>query len=167
MDRDVRSKTPLRELRTYGRGRAIRYPDSDYTGDVDIHVTICANQGEPFRNDSVASMVCQNVQFYSRKLTYRLYGYTLMPDHLHVLLSPAASERRLAYWLDVFKSHTTNRFHERGHRGPLWQPSAHDHVCRDGETAEAVLMYIVNNPVRAGLVERWRDWPWTKVFIEI
>jgi REP element-mobilizing transposase RayT len=167
MDRSVRGKTPLRELRTYGRGRAVRHPDSDYTGDVDIHVTICANQRQPFRDDHVAAMVCENVEFYCRKLAYRLYGYTLMPDHLHVLLSPAASERQLAYWLDVFKSYTTNRFHQLGYRGPLWQPSAHDHVCRDGETVEAVLTYIVNNPVRAGLVAHWQDWPWTNVFIEI
>ena len=167
MDRGVRSKTPVRQLQTYGRGRAVRRLDCDYAGDVDTHVTICANHGEPFRDDSVATIACANVEFYCRKLAYRLYGYTLMPDHLHVLLSPAASERALAYWLDVFKSYTTNQFHELGRRGPLWQPSAHDHVCRDGETAEAVLTYIVDNPVRAGLVERWQDWPWTKVFIEM
>jgi putative transposase len=167
MDRSARAKTPLRELRTYRRGRAVRHPDADYADDIDIHVTICADHSQPFRDDHVAAMVCENVEFYCQKLAYRLYGYTLMPDHLHVLLSPPASERQLGYWVDVFKSYTTNRFHELGYRGPLWQPSAHDHVCGDEETAEAVLTYIVNNPVRAGLVARWQDWPWTRVFIEI
>jgi putative transposase len=154
-------------LTTYGRGRAARLPDCDYVGDIDIHVTFCAHREAPFRIDAVAAMVCENVEFYSRKLGYRLYGFTLMPDHLHVLLSPAKSERPLAYWLDVFKSYTTNQYMKMGYRPPLWQGSANDHVCRTAETAEKVLTYMANNPVRAGLVRCWQDWPWTKILIEI
>jgi REP element-mobilizing transposase RayT len=167
MNRNARSKTPLRDLTTYGRGRAVRLPDCDYIGDIDIHATIRADQDEPFRDDATAAMVCENIEFYCRRLDYRLHGYCLMPDHLHVLLSPAASKRPLSYWLNVFKSYTTNQFHALGHRGRLWQLSASDHVCRDGETAQQVLTYIADNPVRAGLVERWDEWAWTKVFIEI
>jgi len=90
-----------------------------------------------------------------------------MPDHLHVLLSPARSALAVSQWLRRFKSYTTNEFVGAGGDAPLWQRLAHDHVCRDDETAEKVLTYIVNNPVRAELVRCWRDWPWTKVFIEI
>ena len=162
-----RKTTPRRDLPTYGRSRAVRLPDCDYAGDIDIHVTICADRDEPFTDRTLAAMVCENVEFYCRKLHYRLYGYTLMPDHLHVLLSPAESGKPFSYWLDVFKSYTTHRFMQLGHRSTLWQPSAHDHICRTGETAESVLAYIANNPVRAGLVECWHDYPWTKVFIEI
>jgi putative transposase len=152
---------------TYGHGRAVRLPNCDYVGDVDIHVTLCAHHEVPFRVDAVAAMVCENVEFYCRKLAYRLYGCTLMPDHLHVLLSPAQSKRPLAYWLDVFKSYTTNRHMKMGYRPPLWQAPGNDHICRTAETAERVLTYIVNNPVRAGLVQSWWDWPWTRAFIEI
>jgi REP element-mobilizing transposase RayT len=162
-----RSKTPLRDLTTYGTGRAVRLPDCDYAADIDIHVTLCADHDGLFQNDAVAAMVCENVEFYCRKLAYRLYGHCLMPDHLHVLLSPAASGVSLARWLDSFKSYTTNRFMKMGERPPLWQASANDHICRKAETAETVLRYIVENPVRAGLVERWQDWPWTRAFIEI
>ena len=165
--RPDRRKTPLRNLSTYGRGRAVRLPNCDYSAEIDIHVTICADRDHPFRDSAIAAMVCENVEFYGRKIANRLYGYTLMPDYLHVLLSPAESGKPLSYWLDVFKSYTTNRFMKLRHAPPLWQTSANDHVCRDGETAETVLAYVVNNPVRAGLVECWRDWPWTKVFVEI
>ncbi len=165
--RPPRPKAPLRDLTTYGRGRALRLPDCDYIGDIDIHVVLCADRETPFRVDTVAAMVCENVEFYCRKLAYRLCGFTLMPDHLHALLSPAKSERRLPYWLDVFKSYTTNQYMKMGYRPPLWQASANDHVCRTAETAEKVLTYVVNNPVRAGLVQCWQDWPWTKVLIEI
>lgn len=83
--------TPLRELRTYGASHAVRHPDCNYTGDIDVHLTLCADRGEPLRDDAVASMICENVEFYCKRLGFRLYGCCLMPDHLHMLLSPALS----------------------------------------------------------------------------
>ena len=152
---------------TYGATRAVRWADCDYQGDVDIHLTICAARGKPFTDETFAAGVCQDVEFYSTRLAYRLYGFCLMPDHLHVLLSPGESATPVSKWLGSFKSFTTNRFMKAGGQVPLWQLSAHDHVCRVGETAENVLRYIVNNPVRAGLAEDWRSWPWARVFIEV
>ena len=165
--RQDRKKTPLRELATYGDSRAVRDPDCDYSGRIDVHLTICADRGEPFRDEALARVVCESVEFYSTKLGYHLYGYCLMPDHLHVLLSPSASDRPIQLWLREFKSFTTNRFQKLVSQRVLWQRSACDHVCRDEETAENVLAYIVNNPIRNELTARWQDWPWTKVFIEI
>jgi len=157
----------VEDLTTYRRTHAVRLPDFDYVGDADIHLTICAQTGAPFRDDTLAALVCENVEFYCRRLGYRLYGFCLMPDHLHVLFSPASSDKPLEDWLRDFKSFTTNRFIKTTGKARLWQESGHDHVCRTEETAEKVLLYIVNNPVRAGLVERWEDWPWTKVFIPL
>lgn len=156
-----------RNLRTYGSSRAVRLADCDYRDDIDIHVTVCADNGDPFRDDRVARVVTENVEHYCRALEYRLYGYCLMPDHLHVLLSPADSGAELRDWLKRFKGFTSRECGKLGTSGPLWQRSAHDHICRRGETAETVLDYIVNNPVRGGLVEKWEDWPWTKVFMEL
>jgi len=163
----MRGTPDRRDLTTYGLGRAVRLPDCDYVGDIDIHVTICAADGLPFADDRVAHMTCHNVEHYCSTLQYRLYGYTLMPSHLHVLLSPATSAHALSRWLNVFKSYTTNQYHQFGFRGRLWQSSANDHVCRCAETTETVLAYIVENPERAGLVTSWVDWPWTKVFTEL
>lgn len=42
---------------------------------------------------------------------------------------------------------------------PLWQASFYDHVLRDDETDLFVIRYILENPVRAGLVERCEDYP--------
>ncbi len=112
-------------------------------------------------------MVCLNVEHYSNKLRHTLYGYCLMPDHLHVLLSPEESKIPLSDWLRDFKSFTTHEFVKLGGKRPLWQRSGYDHICREAETAETVLAYIADNPIRCGLVSRWDAWPWTKVFIEI
>ena len=156
-----------RDLTTYGRGRAVRLSECSYAGTEIIDVTICADRGEPFADRQLAELVCESVAFYCRKLQYRLFGYWLMPDHLHVLLSAADSGTALGRWLLAFKNYTSRKFANAGGTAPLWQRSAYDHVCRDDETPETVLAYIVNNPVRAGLVDCGRDWPWTRVFIEL
>jgi putative transposase len=163
--RSDRKKIPLRDLRTISASRAVRHPDCDYAGDIDVHLIVCADDGKPFEDDAVAAIACENVEFYSRKLGYRLYGYCLMPDHLHFLLSPGKSKTEIGEWLRQFKSYTTNRYTRTTGRPVLWQRSAYDHVCREEETAEKVLAYIVQNPVRSKLVENWQDWRWTKVFI--
>lgn len=162
-----RSGKPLRALRTYGRGRAVRHPDFTYAADELIHLTLAANAGSPFVRADLARVICANTEHYCTQFIYRLYGYCLMPDHLHVLLSPNNSGIPLARWLNSFKSFTTHAGWKLGESANLWQPSGHDHVCRSGETAEVVLRYIVENPVRAGLVDDWRAWPWTRVFVDI
>lgn len=152
--------------RTYGRSRAVRLEGFDYSSDLPIHLTL-STEKSVFLNPDLAQLVCDSIEACSCKTNYRLFGYCLMPDHLHVLLSPVACGKPIDDWLRDFKSYTTNRFMRMGGSPPLWQRSAHDHICRGTETAETVLIYIANNPVRHGLVDDWRKWPWTKMFIEL
>lgn len=39
-----------------------------------------------------------------------------------------------------------------------WQEGCFDHLLRSDESFNAKLLYVLLNPVRAGLVKRWRDW---------
>ena len=74
-----------------------------------------------------------------------------MPDHLHALAAgdhPAADFRQ---FVRVFKQ-TTSFDWKRTHQHPLWQRGFVDHVLRDEEDSLGVARYIIENPVRAGLV---------------
>jgi REP element-mobilizing transposase RayT len=157
--------TPPHERATYGRSHAVRLPDYDYKAGATIHVTIVAETGRRLA-PALAKAICDSIETSCRLSGFRLYGYCLMPDHVHVLLDPQAATP-LGDWLRRFKSFTTKLARDAGVPNPLWQRSAHDHVCREGETAEVVLRYIAENPVRAGLVARWEDWPWTRLCITI
>ncbi len=42
----------------------------------------------------------------------------------------------------------------------LWQPGFFDHLIRANESYEQKWEYVLQNPVRAGLVEKWQDWPY-------
>lgn len=48
-----------------------------------------------------------------------------------------------------------------GKKGQFWQHESFDHVVRNQAEWERVVNYVVNNPVKAGLVENWQDWKWS------
>ncbi len=165
MDR-MRSVANAEQFRTYRRSRAVRLTDFDYAADEVMHLIICSADSVRLTEPTLGKSITENIVHYCRELAYELYGYCLMPDHLHVLLSPGGSGVAIAQWLKRFKSYTTNEYHKRGGNARLWQRSAYDHVCRAHESAETVLAYIVENPLRAGLVDDWKEWPWTGVFVD-
>lgn len=48
-----------------------------------------------------------------------------------------------------------------GREGQFWQHESFDHVIRHQAEWERIVNYVVNNPVKAGLVENWQDWKWS------
>lgn len=48
-----------------------------------------------------------------------------------------------------------------GRSGAFWQEESYDHYSRDHEEWLRTIRYVLNNPVKAGLVKEWRDWPWS------
>lgn len=89
-----------------------------------------------------------------------LYGYCLMPNHIHLLLRPeGATVSRIVQSLLV--SHT-QRFHRhRGTCGHVWQGRFKSPVIQDDDHLLCVLRYIEANPLRAGMVKRAEDYRWS------
>jgi REP element-mobilizing transposase RayT len=102
-----------------------------------------------------------------------------MPNHVHVVCQVPPSNPReettslqnvehehvtLTEILQSVKKYTalkSNRLLARS--GQFWHRESYDHVIRDSDELERTIWYIVNNPVKAGLVEDWHDWQWTYV----
>lgn len=86
-------------------------------------------------------------------------AYCLMGNHIHLILSgDGLSISRVMR--DVLGGHARyfNRRHERS--GYLFGARFHDvHIASDAQM-HAALRYVALNPVRAGLVEHPREWPW-------
>jgi REP element-mobilizing transposase RayT len=90
----------------------------------------------------------------------KLYCYCLMPDHLHVLLSPSERSGSLMQIMRAFKSYTTRMAWSFGRSGSLWARSFYDRAIRDEQDIRTTCEYILGNPVRAGLVEEPDDYPY-------
>ncbi len=100
---------------------------------------------------------------------YRLLAWCIMPNHVHVLIQtqPPHQERRhlagyssLAAIVHSWKSFTAKEINQVLVRnGPVWQREYYDRYIRDDRHLAAVIGYIHENPVKAGLVTDAVLWP--------
>jgi len=75
---------------------------------------------------------------------YLLHGFAIMPDHIHVLLTPSEGQtiERCAQCIKGGFSHALkSRF-----PGQIWQRGFHEHLIRNEEDFAAQMQYIANNP---------------------
>jgi REP element-mobilizing transposase RayT len=87
-----------------------------------------------------------------------------MPDHVHLLVEGVADESNLQEFMRVWKQRTA--FVAKRDRGiVLWQRGYYEHILRSDESVEQKARYILENPVRAGLVESPGDYPWIGSFV--
>ncbi len=104
---------------------------------------------------------------YWDRSKWRVRGVVVMPDHVHILAQPLPTPSRadetpvlprqyysLAEILHSIKSYTAHAINQRrGAVGSLWAEESFDRIVRDQGEFEEKLRYMLNNPVRAGLVE--------------
>jgi REP element-mobilizing transposase RayT len=90
---------------------------------------------------------------------YQLHSYVVMPNHVHLLVTPNVPN---AIWLGplkAFTEFTANRILSR--TGGFWQEASYDYLVGDGEEFRSVRRYIEDNPVAAGLCARPVDFLWS------
>jgi putative transposase len=92
--------------------------------------------------------------------TYRMtvYGYVVMPEHVHLLLSEPEGAT-LAEALKSLKQGVSRRL--IGEAGHFWQKRYYDHNVRTHAKFVEKLRYIHRNPVKRGLCARPEDWLWS------
>jgi putative transposase len=81
---------------------------------------------------------------------YKLHAYVIMPDHLHLLITPFDAVEKSVQLVKGGFSFRAKR--ELEWKGKIWQPGFTDHRIRDVEDWQKHLAYIRNNPVNAHLV---------------
>jgi len=131
-------------------------------------------------NPKIASMLRSN-SYHHDGSKYKLHAYCIMPNHVHVLLTPNPSEGT-AFEADALhpigevpdgesplskithslKSYTANEANKVLRRsGTFWQAESYDHWVRDEDELERVVNYVRGNPITAGLADRHQDWFWS------
>ena len=92
---------------------------------------------------------------------YRLLGWCVMPNHVHVLAEQFASASldRVVHGWKSWTANAINRLH--GRTGRLWRREYFDRYMRTDEQFWTTRRYIEMNPVAAGLCHAPHDWPWS------
>jgi len=104
--------------------------------------------------------------------TIELYAVVVMPDHVHMIFVPGLDHVKsevisLARITKAIKGGSAHLIGRRlGRSGRVWQEESFDRVLRASEKIEEKVAYILENPVRQGLVASSGDyrWLWRKTF---
>jgi len=140
------------------------------------------------KDERIAGMVAESLHFRDGKV-YRLDAFCIMPNHVHVVFAPlpvnvgqagslsndvqadslhySAQVDNLCYYslasiLHSLKRHTARQANRLlGRRGAFWEHESYDHYVRDEDEWRRIVAYVLNNPVKAGLVQHWQEWPWS------
>jgi len=125
-------------------------------------MTICAYKNQaPFVRYDLNQQILDILREEQERQNCAVFTYCLMPDHLHFLVSPRQDGISVLTFTDQYKGKSTNRSWTVGWRGKLWQPRYYDHIVRAEESLYAIAEYILNNPLRKGLIEYAGHWPWS------
>jgi putative transposase len=87
-------------------------------------------------------------------------AYVLMPDHIHLFVA-LDSDVTLAAWVKSLKNSLSKTLRNLNVPSPHWQKGFFDHVLRSADSCSQKWEYVRDNPVRAGLVIDWREWPFS------
>jgi putative transposase len=123
-----------------------------------IYLTVCTKRRKPILANPGTHELLRAAWRDGR--SWLVGRYVVMPDHIHLFCAPSESEAQpLLQWASYWRSATACNWITHADT-PIWQRHFWDTQLRRSESYDQNWQYVVENPVRAGLVARSCDWPY-------
>ena len=122
-----------------------------------IFLTVCSKGKRPiFAFPDVVEGI---VTAWQQATTWLVGRYVIMPNHIHLFCAPGLFPHEpLKQWVRYWKNHASKNW-PRPNEHPIWQRDFWDTQLRRQESYGAKWQYVMQNPVRAGLVKDADVWP--------
>lgn len=116
------------------------------------------------RQPEIAQIVRDSLHFLDGR-HYKLDAFSIMSNHAHIVFEPRLQDDgsfcSLAKTMHSLKLYTARRANAVLERtGQFWHHERYDHEVRNEGEWQRIVAYVLNNPVKAGMVDAWQDWPW-------
>lgn len=111
---------------------------------------------------AIAELVLDSLLYGSQVKHYKLHSWVIMPNHLHLLVTPWVSVSKFLGSLKAATAKRANLLLSRTGK-PFWQDESYDHLVRSSEEFQRIQRYIENNPVTAGLAGTPEQYVWSSV----
>jgi putative transposase len=162
---DVEAGTPDRAAMYSSRIMPAGLVRLQQTGHSHFITFTCYQRMEHLTNAQVCSVVLRALENTRSRYGLRVFGFVLMPEHVHLLLSEP-ERGTLARALQSLKSASARmargaRAERNGATTPFWQTRYFDRYMRDYDEFSEKLRYIHRNPVKRGLCSAPEQWPWS------
>jgi putative transposase len=139
--------------------RPRRLDDFDYLGCHLYFLTFCAlDRQRVFTSDEIVRLAPDQILLTASEQEMEILVYCFMPDHLHLLIEGKSDSANLKDFAKLAKQRSGWHY-AQAHGKRLWQEGYYEHVLRGQEYPPQVICYIVENPVRAGLVTAPGEYP--------
>ena len=113
------------------------------------------------RHPAIAELVAKSIKYGSDTLNlYELHSWVIMPNHVHILIYPAASIPRITGAIKTYSAKHANLILGRTGQ-PFWALESLDRWIRGPEEFERTVQYIEYNPVKAGIVKTPEEYRWS------
>jgi putative transposase len=134
-------------------------PHFTYLGPQRYFLTFCTHDRRPIFTDArLVDLVSAQILRAAATEGFEIIAYCYMSDHLHLLVEGVAEDSDLRRFVKRAKQFSGYYYSQRtGER--LWQRYGYEHALRNEESTCGVVKYMLENPVRAGLVQRVTEYP--------
>lgn len=119
------------------------------------------NRRACFLNEGDFEYYLHWLDYFSAKFECQIHSYVLMDNHIHLAITPSEHDG-LAHLMKSLNQRFVaymNKSHQRS--GTLWEGRFKSCLILDRDYLLTCMRYIELNPVRAGIVEHPRDYPWS------
>ena len=136
-----------------------RLEHADYAGAVAGMLTFCTSGRRPafVSKDNVDRTLAQFLRA-GVETHVALIAYCFMPDHVHLIVQTTDLTGDVARFARLAKQYA-GYAHSQQAGGRLWQPGWHDRLLRKSDDVVAVIRYVLQNPIRAGLAREVPEYP--------
>ena len=147
--------------------RQLRKGRFSETGRIYLVTTNCDRRRRVFLSVTAARIVIDEFEHQDNLDNCESLAFVVMPDHIHWMLQ-LKTKVGLSMIVRQMKGRAAFRINRTFRMtGRLWQPGFHDHAVRREEDLENLANYIIQNPIRADLVNNIDHYPhWGSVWHE-
>lgn len=133
-----------------------------YFGKFDGYLDKSESNGKYLNDMRIANMISESIKYRDKK-EYELLAYSIMPNHVHLVIYVERFVKSLHKILQSLKRHTARQGNIILNRtgNPFWHSESYDHYVRDYWELSRILDYTINDPAKAGLVNKAEDWKWS------
>jgi REP element-mobilizing transposase RayT len=114
--------------------------------------------GKAWLKDRNLAQLVQNAILFNSEKRYTIHSWVIMPTHVHFLFTPNKNEKisDIMHSIKSYTSNEANKYLRR--RGTFWLKEYFDRFIRNEEHFCNEIIYIENNPVKAGLCKYPEEW---------
>jgi len=123
--------------------------------------SVTENRKKVFKRKHNIKALLDTFKYYKEKYSFAIIAYCILPDHFHWLIIPSEKVNASEIMKGV-KGYSTRKINCINHwNGRLWQHQFLDHIIRKDDDYKRHINYIHNNPLKHGLVEDIKSYPWS------